>query len=196
MRSIAPAVLPILRSQHQGELLAALLLEPGREYTLTELAAKIGAPLTTVQDEVNRLLPWGLIRERRQGRNRLLSANPDSAYSPPLSQLLMISYGPHLVIGEEFAMPDVQQAVIFGSWAARYAGEFGPPPRDIDVLVVGVASAMDVEMAADRAEKRLGIPVHPMRCRPEQWTDDTDWLLMREIRARPYTVAFSGQEQR
>ncbi|OHU47373.1 ArsR family transcriptional regulator [Mycobacteroides chelonae] len=196
MRSVAPAVLPILRSQHQGELLAALLLQPGREYTLTELAANIDAPLTTVQDEVNRLLPWGLIRERRQGRNRLLSANPDNVYAPPLTQLLTISYGPHLIVGEEFAITGVRQVVIFGSWAARYAGEFGPPPRDIDVLVVGTAGAMDIELAADRAEKRLGVPVHPTRCSPEQWTDDTDWLLMREIRARPYTVAFSRQEQR
>lgn len=195
MRSVAPAVLPILRSQQQGELLAALLLEPDREFTLTELAGKIGAPLTTVQDEVNRLLPWGLIRERRQGRNRLLSANPDSVYAPPLTQLLMISYGPHLVIGEEFAIAGVEEAVIFGSWAARYAGESGLPPRDIDVLVVGTASAMDVEMAADRAERRLGVPVHPTRCRPEQWADDADWLLMREIRARPYTIAFSRQER-
>jgi hypothetical protein len=42
-----------------------------------------------------------------------------------------------VVIAEEFAIPGVKQVVIFGSWAARYAGRAGPPPHDIDVLVVG-----------------------------------------------------------
>jgi len=37
MRSSAPALLPVFRSQLQADILAALLLNPGREYSLTEL---------------------------------------------------------------------------------------------------------------------------------------------------------------
>lgn len=55
------------------------------------------------------------------------------------------------------------QVVIFGSGAARYAGEAGPPPHDIDVLVVGKVDRADLYDAADRAQARLGIEVNPRR---------------------------------
>lgn len=58
--------MPILRSQHQAELLTLLLLHPGTEYSITELSEKLGVPLTTVQREVNRFLAVGLITEQRQ----------------------------------------------------------------------------------------------------------------------------------
>lgn len=37
-RSDAPPLLPILRSRHQADLLAVLLLHPDRAYTLIDLA--------------------------------------------------------------------------------------------------------------------------------------------------------------
>jgi hypothetical protein len=42
-RQPAPALLPILRSQQQGEILA-LLGNPDLELSLTEIAARVGAP--------------------------------------------------------------------------------------------------------------------------------------------------------
>ena len=44
MRSPPPALLPILRSQVAGDLLALLYLHPEAEYSLTEAAMTIGAP--------------------------------------------------------------------------------------------------------------------------------------------------------
>src|SRR6266511_928251 len=41
MRSQAPPLLPILRSRHQGELLAVLLLHLDREYPLSELSCHL-----------------------------------------------------------------------------------------------------------------------------------------------------------
>ena len=45
MRTEAPALMPILRSQPQAELLTLLLLDPENEYSITELSVKLGAPL-------------------------------------------------------------------------------------------------------------------------------------------------------
>jgi hypothetical protein len=39
---------------------------------------------------------------RRVGRARLLSADPAGRYTRPLTELLTLAFGPHLVIGEEF----------------------------------------------------------------------------------------------
>ena len=47
MRSEAPALMPIFRSQHQAALLAWLLLHPEHEYTLTDLAKKLGVPIAS-----------------------------------------------------------------------------------------------------------------------------------------------------
>ncbi len=85
MRSNAPALLPILRSRHLAQVLTLLLLHPDAEYTLTEVASKLHLPLTTVQREVTRLSSAQLIRERRVGRSRLVSADPASRYARPLA---------------------------------------------------------------------------------------------------------------
>ena len=87
MRSEAPALLPILRSRHLAEILTVLLLHPDVEYTLSELAATIGLPLTTVQREVTRLSNAQLIQERRVGRSRLVSADLSSRCARPLTEL-------------------------------------------------------------------------------------------------------------
>src|SRR5215472_5819766 len=103
MRTEAPALMPILRSQHQAELLTVLLLHPDTEYSMSELSRKLSIPLTTAQREINRLSEAGLIAERRVGRTRVVSANPASRYTRPLTELMTLAFGPQLVIREEFA---------------------------------------------------------------------------------------------
>jgi DNA-binding transcriptional ArsR family regulator len=190
MRSDAPALLPIFRSRHQAELLARLLLHPDTEFTLSELVEHLDVPPTTLQREAQRLAEVELIRDRKVGRTRLYSANPMNPATGPLTQLLMMSFGPIEVIAEEFAIDGVEEVVIFGSWAARYAGQPGPPPKDIDVLVVGSAGELDVFAAADRAQRRIGIEVNPVRATPQQWADPGEWTLMIEIHSRPYTTVY------
>lgn len=193
MRSDAPVLLPIFRSRHQAELLTRLLLHPDKEFTLSELAAHINVPLTTLQREAQRLSEVELIRSRKVGRTRLYSANPTHPATGPLTQLVMMSFGPTEVIAEEFAIDGVEQVVIFGSWAARYADQPGSPPKDIDVLVIGSAGELEVFAAADQAQQRIGIEVNPVRATPQQWADPGEWALMIEIHNRPHTTVYRRQ---
>src|SRR6202522_3953906 len=128
MRSDAPALLPILRSRHLAKILPLLLLHPDIEYSLSGLAATLSLPLTTVQREAARLTAAGLIGERRVGRARLLSAHPTGRYTRPLTELLTLAFGPHLVIGEEFGSLDAIAVAIYGSWGGRYGGIPRPEP--------------------------------------------------------------------
>ena len=194
MRSNVPALLPILRSPHLAEMLTLLLLHPAAEYTLSELAGKLGLPLTTVQREVNRLSGSGLIRERRIGRSRLVSADPASRYTRPLTELLSITFGPLFVIDEEFQVLGALAVAIYGSWAARYEGVTGPPPNDVDVLVIGDVARRDMYEAAERAEQRLGLPVNPTLCSRDRWLAAADPLIQ-QVRAAPLTWV-TGQEPR
>lgn len=176
--------MPILRSQHQAELLTVLLLHPGTEYTMSELSRKLSLSLTTTQREINHLSEAGLIAERRVGRTRVISANPNSRYTRPLTELLTLAFGPHVVISEEFSSIPADGIAIYGSWAARYHGVTGPPPADVDVLVVGEPSRPDVYDAAEQAEQRIGFPVNVTLCSPMRWAAAAD-ALIQQIRSAP-----------
>jgi DNA-binding transcriptional ArsR family regulator len=193
MRSNAPGLLPILRSRHLAEMLTLLLLHPSTEYTLSEVAGKLGLPLTTVQREASRLAGSGLINDRRGGRSRLVSANPASRYTRPLTELVSLAFGPEFV-GEEFGALGALAVAIYGSWAARYAGTVGPAPNDVDVLVIGDVSRRDAYEAAERSEQRVGLPVNPVLCSRERWLAKADPLIQ-QVRTAP-VVWVAGEEPR
>ena len=176
--------MPILRSQQQAELLTLLFLHPGTEYSITELSEKLSIPLTTAQREVNRFSEAGLITERRAGRTREVSANLKSRYARPLTELLTLAFGPHVVIREEFADIPATGVAIYGSWAARYNGVPGPAPADVDVLVVGEPSRPDIYDAADRAQQRVGFPVNVTLSSPGRWAAASD-ALIQQIQSAP-----------
>jgi predicted nucleotidyltransferase len=185
MRNVAPSLMPVFRSRVQAEILAATLLQPDTEHTLTALAQRAGAALSTVHAEIGRLVKAGVLNERSVGRSRLVRANAGNPAVAPLTELVMLTFGPPRIVAEELAdVPGVFRVLLYGSWAARYRGEDGPPPNDIDVLVVGRADRAQVYDAADRAERRLHSPVHPVLVTPERFAKSTDPLL-RQIAASP-----------
>jgi DNA-binding transcriptional ArsR family regulator len=185
MRSEAPSLLPIFRSQHQAELLTWLYLHPQGEYPATELAASLGVPLSTLHREAQRLVAAGLIQDRRVGRTRLLRATTEHRVANALSELLLLTFGPQTVIGEAFAaLAGVRRVYIYGSWAARHNGEPGAPPNDVDVLVVGAPARAALYAAADAAQERLGLPVNPTVRSAQQWQDASD-ALVQQIKASP-----------
>ena len=132
------SLLPLLRSRTQGDLLALTYLHPEREYTLTEAARLIGTSVKSVHTEADRLVQAGLLADRRVGVARLIRAETNTPLARPLTDLLAATYGPLPVLTDALReVRGVDRAYIYGSWAARYSGEAGPPPADVDVLVVG-----------------------------------------------------------
>jgi DNA-binding transcriptional ArsR family regulator len=182
----SPSLLPVLRSRLQGELLALVLLHPEREYSITELATDFGVSATAVLREVVRLVEGGILADRRVGRSRLVSARTDTPLYRPLSELMAASFGPLPVLSEALAgLGGVQQAFVYGSWAARYAGEAGPPPADVDVLVVGDPDADALFDIAEEASRRLRRDVNVHRVSAEAWDADTDDPFLVSVRERP-----------
>ncbi len=187
MRSDAPVLAPTFRSRTQGELLALVLLHPDQEWTVSDLARQLGVPLTTVQSEVGRLADGGVLATRKVGRSRVVRANVASPSVAPLTQLTLVTFGPQTVIADEFAVLGAERVVVFGSWAARYHGETGEPPADIDVLVVGDGiDRAALYAAAERAEVRLGMPVNPVLRPAGSWEEPGKDALLVEMQSRPY----------
>ena len=157
-------LLPILRSAFQGEVLAWLFLHPEQEFSLVQLAQRFGVSPATVTREADRFVESGLIVERRQGNLRLVRARGDTVIAGPLAELLAVTYGPTAVLAEMLAqVPGIDEAYVYGSWAARYRGQAGDVPRDVDVLVVGDCDDDDLYEVSRNAERTLGREVNIRR---------------------------------
>ncbi len=160
-RRPAPSLLPILRSQQQAEILALLLGDPELELSLTELSERTGAPHPSVHREVERAETAGLVTSRKIGNTRLVRADTESPYYAGLADVLTRAFGVPAVIAQALRDVDgVEAAYIYGSWAARHAGEAATRPvGDIDVLVLGNPDRDVLYSSLADAEKRLGRPV-------------------------------------
>lgn len=170
-RRPAPSLLPILRSQQQGEILALLLGDPELELSLTDIAGRTGTPHASVYREIQRAEQAGLVKTRKLGNLRLARANTDSPYYQGLSDVLVRAFGVPAVLTEALGpVAGIDDAYLYGSWAARHAGEPGQRPvGDIDVLILGEPDRDQLFGALGAAEKRLGRSV-------EATIRDADWM--------------------
>ena len=185
-RQPAPALLPILRSQQQGEILALLLGDPGLELSLTEIAARTGAPHPSVYREIQRAEQAGLVTTRKMGNVRLVRANTASPYYPGLADVLTRAFGVPAVLAEVLRpVGGIAAAYIYGSWAARHEGQAGQRPvGDIDVLVLGEPDRDRLYDALSTAEERLGRPIQ-VTIREPAWLDSGTGAFHDTVVSRP-----------
>lgn len=196
MKASWSALLPLLRSQLQGELLAWLYLHPESESSVSDLAARFGVSQPTVSREADRLASAGLVLERRHGNLRLLRANLNTVVAGPLAELLSVTYGPRAVLGELLSTVDgVKEAYIYGSWASRYRGIPGSVPHDIDVVVVGETDEDDLYEVAKRAEQVLGREVNARRVSSRLWERRSEDPFLASVLSRPVVKLDLGDKE-
>lgn len=185
MKPAVPSLSPLLRSNTQGDILALLYLDTTREWSLADLSRLARANPSVVHREVERLVAAGVASERRVGRSRLISADRNYFLTRPLEEMVLRTYGPLAVLSQLLlSVPGITSAYIYGSWAARYEGEIGAPPRDIDVLVVGSANRSALEDVADEAGRRVRTEVNVTRVSQGEWTKSSSAFL-KTVRERP-----------
>jgi hypothetical protein len=170
----ASVLAPVLRSETQARLLAAVLLQPDREASIADLARETASDPGNLHSEVERLVQAGILADRRVGRTRLLRAG-DSALVGPLADLLLLGYGPKTAVEDALTdTPDIEQAFIGGSWAARYHGQAGAFPHDVDVIVVGKPNRDDVTEAVIEALRAVGHDGQVIFRSPTAWREAKD----------------------
>ena len=197
-RSRDANLLPLFRSDAQARILATIFLAPDDVPThVRAVAARTGLPYSTVQREISRLEDARLVESRVIGRSKVVRPNPSSPYFEELTSLLLKSYGPATVLGAVLrGRGGVREAYIYGSWAARYLGDPGHDPRDIDVVVVvdRTADRFAIEDALASAGEQLGRQVNPVLVAEQDW-DEAASPFIRTIRSRPVVgVETSGDD--
>lgn len=185
MKVEAPALAPLLRSNAQGDILALVLLQPDQEFSLADIGRAIDALPATVHREVSRLVDATALIDRFVGRARLVRANPEYELWAPLSELILLTYGPKALLpGILSGVRGIERSYIYGSWAARYAGESGPPPRDVDVVLIGSPSRADMLDATREAERVLRREVNLTRVSLVEW-EKRATPFIQTVRSRP-----------
>lgn len=187
-RSRRSTVAPIFRSDAQGRVLSAVFLaSEGKPVHVREIATRTGVPYSTVQREVDRLVDAGVLRTEAFANAKVVRPNRESPYFRELESLVTKTYGPATMIAEALVNErGVADAYIFGSWAARYHGDAGPTPGDIDVVIVvdEDADTTRIEDAVADATRALSREVNVV------FTDVDDWAtassaFLRTIKSRP-----------
>lgn len=193
MKTLPSQLTPFVRSDAVGALLAELLGHPDRELSLAELGRRTGVTGPVVHREVGRLVEGGVLRDRTEGRNRLVRANRDHPLHALMGRLVAATYGPVPVLRDAFEGVDgVERVLIYGSWAARRAGEPGAFPRDIDVLVVGDVPRRVLTGIAASAGDELDMPVNITRLAPAEWAAESPTPFVATLRSRPLVDVLTG----
>jgi predicted nucleotidyltransferase len=152
MRTAAPDLLPLFRSEMQLRLLALLLLQTERSWTLQELTETLGAPQSSVHRELGRAEAAGIITRDSDARPHRFRAATDDPFHEPLATLLDRSVGVEEQLRTALDRPDVAAAVIYGSWATGTRR----PDSDIDVLVVGDVDLRELRRTVRPISKGAG----------------------------------------
>jgi uncharacterized protein len=140
-------------------VLSLLYARADEEFYIRYILRTVGAGHGSVQRELKRLAEAGILRRTARGRQVYYQANPDSPIFPELKSLIVKTAGIGDILLNALAplAERIKIAFIFGSIAK------GEETRrsDIDLLIIGDVSFMDVVTSLQAAQKTTGREINP-----------------------------------
>lgn len=162
--------LDALLSKPEQRLMSAVLVHPDQDFGTLELLTRMGNGRGAGSAVLKRWLDSGLLRERRVGNQRRLSANPQFVLYPELRQMVLKTVGMTDPLAKALApiAGRLTEAFMFGSVASGT----DTSESDIDVAVVGEVDLFDVSPLFDTVQSELGRSVHVNVYSPQEWAAD------------------------
>lgn len=148
----------LLPKTRQG-ILAATLMQPEKAWYVSELAHRMRVPSSSLQRELQKLLKAGILNSYRQGRMVYYQANAESPLFPELRGLLLKTAGLVDVLTNALRplAAQLRIAFVYGSIASGSERT----DSDIDLMVIGAVSPLDLALPLRRARELLGREINP-----------------------------------
>jgi len=142
-----------ITSKTKRELLKLFLTNPAKEFYLREIQRSTGEPLNAVRREVGYLEKAGLIHSRRSGNRKYFRVDKDFPFYAELKRIIYSTVGLGDCLRDNFKdAKEIKLALVYGSVATEEEGE----KSDIDLLVVGDVSEMELHGKVSHVEKEIG----------------------------------------
>ena len=185
MKSERAALSPILRSDTQGMILAQLFMNPGDDFSISELARQANTSAPTAMREVERLLESQLVTQRTIGRARLIQVNTKHELHDAIRKIVAFSYGPAAVLPAAlYGIEGLEHEFLYGNYAAFLKREQVSESPEIDLLLVGYVNRIEASNAAKRVEGYLDRSVNVKFVGSQEWeTDSSDFVT--EVKSKP-----------
>ena len=151
-------------------VLGIVLLRPEQAFMLKELLDVAGGGHGSSQRQIERLIEAGVLQEGpRRGRQRAIKANGDYFLFPELRSIALKSFALAEPLREALApyAGSIQEAFVFGSVAKGSDTH----RSDIDLIVVGDASLIELTQAIAAAEIQLMRPIHLSLYTALEWAE-------------------------
>jgi hypothetical protein len=179
------ALSPIIRSDTQGMILAQLFMNPGDDFSISELARHANTSAPTAMREVERLLESQLVIQRTIGRARLIQVNTKHELHDAIRKIVAFSYGPAAVLPAAlYGIEGLEQAFLYGNYAAYLKKERASDSPEIDLLLVGYVNRIESSNAAKRVESYLERAVNVKFVGSQEWENQSSDFVA-EVKRRP-----------
>jgi uncharacterized protein len=153
----------------QQRVLAALLLHPYVEYTFAELREHAQGGVSSLQDYLGTLTSAGVVGVRQERASKKYRANTEHPLYPELRGIAVKSFGVVEPIRDALLPLSslIKQAFVFGS----IAKSTDKHDSDVDLMVVGKASAGKLRAALVSAEQVIGREIHINSYGVDEWPE-------------------------
>jgi DNA-binding transcriptional ArsR family regulator len=149
------ALLPRTR---QG-ILAATLVQPQKAWYVSELARRMKVPPSSLQRELQGLANAEILRVHRQGRMVYYQANAQSPLFPELRGLMLKTVGLVDVLADALKPLAARLSIVFVYGSIASGSEASD--SDVDLMVLGTVSPVDLALPLRRARDLLGREINP-----------------------------------
>lgn len=152
---VLDAIVPPSRQR----ILAATVLQPEREWYVSDLASHLAVRPSSLQRDLARLAEGGVLRRRRDGNRVYFKADPDCPIFPELRQILAKTVGLVDVLREVLApfATSIHCAFVYGSVARLEE----VTESDVDLILIGNVGLAEIAAPLRTARERLARQVNP-----------------------------------
>jgi len=152
-------LLDVLLPRTKQHLLSAILLQPERDWYLSELARRLEVPPSSLQRELAQFVKAGIVTKRHDGNRVYFQADRTCPVFRELSQMLAKTAGLADVVRSALTplRSKIDLAFVYGSIASSEERS----ASDVDLMVIGQANLADLGPVLRSVEEQLGRAVNP-----------------------------------